>query len=160
MRTIIGSSGRDYVLIILFQFYGSKAELFESNLIWVGQNDPTLSALPPPPSTFILEELIQYYNLMQFLSNQSKLTPNQKNCWYYVIDTKISLRLSECMNSSYLFGFNYFCHFLDFLSLLATKKLIFFVGSKGKKKNLTKIAKIEEIKIHIFCETEKFSGKI
>ena len=48
MLTIIGSSGRDCVLIILFQVYGSKAELFESNLIWVGQNDPILSALPPP----------------------------------------------------------------------------------------------------------------
>ena len=45
MRTIIGSSGRDCVLIILFQFCGSKAGLFESNLIWVGQNDPTLSVL-------------------------------------------------------------------------------------------------------------------
>ena len=53
MRTIIGSSGRDYVLIILFQLHGSKGGLFESNLFWVGQYDP--------PSTFILEEeLIQY----------------------------------------------------------------------------------------------------
>ena len=60
----------------------------------------------------------------------------------------------------YVFGFNYFCHFLDFLPLLATKKLIFFVGSKGKKKKLTKIAKIEEIKIHIFCETEIFGENI
>ena len=52
MCTIIGSSGRDCVLIILFQFYGSKAGLFESNLIWVDT---------PQPSTFILEEeLIQY----------------------------------------------------------------------------------------------------
>ena len=53
MRTIIGSSGMDYVLIILFQLHGSKGGLFESNLFWVGQYDP--------PSTFILEEeLIQY----------------------------------------------------------------------------------------------------
>ena len=37
MRTIIGSSGRDCVLIILFQLYGSKAGLFEGNLFWVGQ---------------------------------------------------------------------------------------------------------------------------
>ena len=52
MWTIIGSSRRDCVLIILFQFYGSKAGLFESNLIWVDT---------PQPSTFILEEeLIQY----------------------------------------------------------------------------------------------------
>ena len=50
-RTIIGSSGRDCVLIILFQLYGSKAGLFEGNLFWVGQYEPL---------TFILEEeLIQ-----------------------------------------------------------------------------------------------------
>ena len=43
MRTIIGSSGRDCVLIILFQFYDSKARLFESNLFWVGQYDTKLN---------------------------------------------------------------------------------------------------------------------
>ena len=32
--TIIGSSGRDCVLIILFQLYGTKAEIFEDNLFW------------------------------------------------------------------------------------------------------------------------------
>ena len=32
MRTIIGSSGRDCVLNILFQLYGLKAGLFESTL--------------------------------------------------------------------------------------------------------------------------------
>ena len=48
MRTIIGSSGRNFVLIILFQLYGSKAGLFEGNLFWVGQHDP--------PPTFMLEE--------------------------------------------------------------------------------------------------------
>ena len=36
---IIGSSGRDCVLIILFQLHGSKAGLFEGNLCWVGQYD-------------------------------------------------------------------------------------------------------------------------
>ena len=51
MRKIIGFHGRDYVLIILFQIYGSKAGLFESNLFWVGQYD-SLS----PLSTFILGE--------------------------------------------------------------------------------------------------------
>ena len=52
MRTNLGSSGRDCVLIILFQLYGSKAGLFEGNLLWPGQYDPP---------TFILEkELIQY----------------------------------------------------------------------------------------------------
>ena len=40
MHTIIGSSGRDCVLTILFQLYGSKAGLFEGNLFWVGQCDP------------------------------------------------------------------------------------------------------------------------
>ena len=37
IHTIIGSSGREYVLTISFQLYGSKAELFESNIFWVGQ---------------------------------------------------------------------------------------------------------------------------
>ena len=36
MRTIIGSSGRDCVLIIFFQLYGSRAGLFEDDLFWVG----------------------------------------------------------------------------------------------------------------------------
>ena len=36
MRTITGFSGRDCVLIILFQLHGSKAGLFEGNLFWVG----------------------------------------------------------------------------------------------------------------------------
>ena len=40
IRTIIGSSGRDCALIILFQLYGSKTGLFESNLFWVDQYDP------------------------------------------------------------------------------------------------------------------------
>ena len=39
MRTIIGSSGRDCVLIILFQLYGIKAGLFEGSLFYVGQYD-------------------------------------------------------------------------------------------------------------------------
>ena len=53
MCTIIGSSGWEFVLIILFQLYGSKAGLFDSDLFWVGQYDS-------PPPTFILEKLIQY----------------------------------------------------------------------------------------------------
>ena len=32
MRTIIGSSGRDCVLIILFQLHGFKTGLFEDNI--------------------------------------------------------------------------------------------------------------------------------
>ena len=39
MYKIIDSSREDCVLIILFPLYGSKAELFESNLFWVGQYD-------------------------------------------------------------------------------------------------------------------------
>ena len=47
-----------------FNFNGTKAGLFKGN----------------PPFTFILkEELIQYlYNLIQFLSNLSKIMPGQK----------------------------------------------------------------------------------
>ena len=51
IRTIAGSSGKDYVLIISFQLYGTEGGLFEGNLFLVGQYDPP---------TFILEvELIQ-----------------------------------------------------------------------------------------------------
>ena len=39
------SSGRDCGLIALFQLYGFKALLFETNLFWVGQYGP-----PPKPS--------------------------------------------------------------------------------------------------------------
>ena len=52
MHTIIGSSERDFVLIILFQIYGFKTGLYENNLFWVGQYD-----LPP----FILEEVLTQY---------------------------------------------------------------------------------------------------
>ena len=58
--------------IYLISFYGSKFGLFECNLFWVGQYEPS------PP--FILEEkLMQYlYNFIQFLSNLSKIIPSQK----------------------------------------------------------------------------------
>ena len=47
MHTIIDSSGRDYVLIILFQLYSSKAGLFKVPYCgWVSMTPPT----------FILEE--------------------------------------------------------------------------------------------------------
>ena len=52
MCTIIDSSGSDCILIILFQLYDPKAGLFEGNLFWVGQYDP---------STFILEEELNQY---------------------------------------------------------------------------------------------------
>ena len=54
MGTIIGSSVRDCVLIILFQCYCSKAGLFENNLFWVGQCDhppPNLSKIIPCQKT-------------------------------------------------------------------------------------------------------------
>ena len=95
---------------------------------------PSSLPSPPPPSTFILEELIQYYNLMQFLSNQSKLTPNQKNCWYYVIDTKISLSLSECMS----LVLTIFVIFWIFYLYLLQKSLSFLLEVKVKKKNWQK----------------------
>ena len=50
IRLIIDSSGRDFVLIILFQLYGSKAGLFEGNLFWVGHHDS--------PNFILEEELI------------------------------------------------------------------------------------------------------
>ena len=37
MRTIIGSSERHCVLIILFPLYGSNAGRFEFNLFWMSQ---------------------------------------------------------------------------------------------------------------------------
>ena len=40
MCTIIGSIGRDCVLIIFFQLYGSNAGTFEGNLFRVGQYNP------------------------------------------------------------------------------------------------------------------------
>ena len=43
MRTVIGSSGRDCVLIILFQLCVSKAGLFERNFFWVGHYDSLLN---------------------------------------------------------------------------------------------------------------------
>ena len=85
MCTIIGSSGSNCALIILFQLYGSKAELLK--VIYSGWSvlpsappPPPTPPPPPPPQTFILEEeLVQYqYNLIQFLSNLSKTIPHQK----------------------------------------------------------------------------------
>ena len=41
MRTIVGSFGRDCVLIILFPLYGSKAGFFECNCSgWAGSMNP------------------------------------------------------------------------------------------------------------------------
>ena len=54
MRTILSSSGRDYVLFILFQVYGAEAGIFESNLFWVDRYTPF-------PQTFILEEELILY---------------------------------------------------------------------------------------------------
>ena len=48
MRTIIGSSGRDCVFIMLVPLYGSKTGLIQDNLFRVGQYDS-----PPPPNLHI-----------------------------------------------------------------------------------------------------------
>ena len=42
IHTIIHYSGKHCVLIILFQLYGSKAGLSDSNLFWVGHCTPNL----------------------------------------------------------------------------------------------------------------------
>ena len=81
MRTIIGSSRRDCVLVILFQLYGSWAGLFEGDSFWVGQYDklPLPPPSPPLPIFILKEELIQYKcNLIQFLSNISEMIQGQK----------------------------------------------------------------------------------
>ena len=52
MCTIIGSSGKGCVLIILFQLYESNAGLFQSNYPGCVNN---------PPSTLILEEELILY---------------------------------------------------------------------------------------------------
>ena len=53
MCTIIGSSEKDCVLIILFQIYSTKAGLFEGNLFKIGQYDHF--------PIFILEEELPIY---------------------------------------------------------------------------------------------------
>ena len=68
MGTIIGS-GRDCVLIILFQLYGCKVGLFQGDLFWGGG----VSMTPK----------LSYWNkvnpiLIQFLSNLSKIILSQK----------------------------------------------------------------------------------
>ena len=62
MRTIIGYSRRNCILITLFQLYSSRAGVFEGDLFWVGQYEPQTLTLE--------EELTQYkHNLTQFLIN-------------------------------------------------------------------------------------------
>ena len=68
MRTIIGFSERDWVLIILFQFYGTKAGLFDGDLLQVGQYE-SLNLHTGRKTTPVL-----VYNL----SNLSKIIPRQK----------------------------------------------------------------------------------
>ena len=72
MHTVIGSSGRSHVLMILFSLYGlKKAGLFDGNLFWVGHS--ITASLP----TSILEEE-QKYDLMKFLSSLSKIISSQE----------------------------------------------------------------------------------
>ena len=78
LRTIEGSSGKDCVLIILFQLYGSKAGLFEGNLFRMGQDSrhhhpvPNLHIGRTTKPTLIYQQ--------QFLGNSSIIIPSQKNC--------------------------------------------------------------------------------
>ena len=73
MRTIVGFSGRDCVLIILFQLYGSKTRLSEGNLFWVGQyGTPSCNLHTGRRTNLILN------NLIQLLSNLSKIIPSWK----------------------------------------------------------------------------------
>ena len=53
MHTITDSSGRDCVLIILFQLYSSKAGLFK--VLYSGW----VSMTPPPPTLIMEERLIK-----------------------------------------------------------------------------------------------------
>ena len=74
MCTILGYSGRDCALIIVFNFMAIGLNLFK--LVF-----QVCKYTPPIPSTFILEEEViqyQYYNLIQFLNNISKIIPSQK----------------------------------------------------------------------------------
>ena len=65
----MGSFGREYVLIILFQLYGSEAGLFESNLFWVVHKyDPS-----PRSLNFHIERRTN-----PILRNLFKIIPSQK----------------------------------------------------------------------------------
>ena len=82
LRTIIGSSERYCILIILFQLYYSKAGHFEHNLFWVGQYDHSI---------IICEEHLNQYwyklnNLIQWLRNLPKIIPIQKTPDIILID--------------------------------------------------------------------------
>ena len=73
MCTIMGSSARDCVLIILFQLYACKTGLFEGNLFWMGQYYP----FPSSPSLNLhIEEKKKKSNLILII--QSKIITSQK----------------------------------------------------------------------------------
>ena len=40
IKLIMSFYGKECVLVVLFQRYGSMAGFFESNLFWVGQYEP------------------------------------------------------------------------------------------------------------------------
>ena len=71
MHTIIGSPGRDCILIILFQVYGSRDGVFEGYFILEGQYDHQNFHIGRKTNTILI-----YLNT--FLSNLSKLIPSQK----------------------------------------------------------------------------------
>ena len=73
IHTILGSSRRDCVLIILFQLYDSKSGPFEGNLFWV-----SVWHSPPPTNLQIGRRtnpiLIQHNTILkQPIQNNSKL---------------------------------------------------------------------------------------
>ena len=79
IHTILGSSRRDCVLIILFQLYDSKSGPFEGNLFWVSVwHSPPPPPTPPPTNLQIGRRtnpiLIQHNTILkQPIQNNSKL---------------------------------------------------------------------------------------
>ena len=68
MRTITGSSGRDCVLIILFQLYCPKVRQFDVTFSgWV-------SKFSPSQSSYLKKSKCNINNLIKFLSNLSKIS--------------------------------------------------------------------------------------
>ena len=67
----LGSSGRDCVLIILYQHYGRKTGLFEICFFWVGQYEVKKVKVKKPPK---LKEIVKtkevkihiFWDLMNF----------------------------------------------------------------------------------------------
>ena len=75
MHTIMSSSGRDFVLIILFQLYRTNAGLFKVICSgWI--------SMTPPHNLHIGRRANPI--LETYLNNSKK-----KHCWYYHIDSDV-----------------------------------------------------------------------